>query len=267
MVEVWVLALAVGDAQLEVAQLGRLAIEDDIVGDARLVRVGLVDLQAAQALERVVPDNGRGQVGRGILTRNALDPHGPAAAMLAAGELDELGGHVDAIGGVVDRLAAAAAHVVFVPAVAIELVLLARVPESCIGSVSAVAVVLGVGAAIAGAAVAAAAAAVLTVLHILIVLDPCPQQPARQTLRDARPHAKVQVRFIRTPEQAVVACLFDLSDLRVGARPLRLQRQQTCQAQACPAAAMWGVGCHGLYHLPSRIEEWSLAGSKRIRSI
>jgi hypothetical protein len=45
----------------------------------------------------------------------------------------------------VDRLAAAAAHVVFVPAVAIELVLLARVPESCIGSVPAVAVLLTSG--------------------------------------------------------------------------------------------------------------------------
>jgi hypothetical protein len=114
---------------------------------------------------------------------------------------------------------------------------------------------------------AAAAAAVLTVLHILVVLDARPQQPARQTLGDTRPHAKVQVRLVRAPEQAVVACLFYLSDLRVGARPLRLQRQQTCQAQACPAAAMWGVGWHGLYHLLSRIEEWSLAGSKRIRSI
>lgn len=52
--------------------------------------------------------------------------------MLAAGELDELGGDVNAIRRVVDGLAAAAADVVLVPTVAVELVLLTRVPESCV---------------------------------------------------------------------------------------------------------------------------------------
>ena len=49
--------------------------------------------------------------------------------MLSAREFDELGGDVNLIRRVVDRLSAAAAHIVFVPAVAIELVLLARVSE------------------------------------------------------------------------------------------------------------------------------------------
>jgi hypothetical protein len=44
-------------------------------------------------------------------------------------EFDELGGHVDFVGRVVDRLSAAAAHVVFVPAIAVELVLFACVSE------------------------------------------------------------------------------------------------------------------------------------------
>lgn len=43
-VEVWVLALALGDAQLKVTQLGSLALEDNVAGDARLIEVGLVDL-------------------------------------------------------------------------------------------------------------------------------------------------------------------------------------------------------------------------------
>ncbi len=71
------------------------------------------------------------------MTRSALDADGPATAVVAAGELDELGGDVDAVGGIVDGLATAAADIVLVPAVAVELVLLARVPESC-GSVSTV---------------------------------------------------------------------------------------------------------------------------------
>lgn len=132
-VEVRVAALALGDPQLKVAQLGGLAVEDDMAGDACLVEVGLVDLEAAEALERVVPDEGGGQVGRGVFARGAFDAGGPAAAVLAAGELDELGGDVDAVCRVVDRLAAAAADVVLVPAVAIELVLLTRVAERCAG--------------------------------------------------------------------------------------------------------------------------------------
>ena len=51
--------------------------------------------------------------------------------MLAARELDELGGDVDFVGRVVNGLSAAAANVVLVPAVAIELVLFARVAEVC----------------------------------------------------------------------------------------------------------------------------------------
>jgi hypothetical protein len=128
-IEARVLALALGNAHLEVAQLGCLALEDDVAGDARLVAVRLVDLKAAEALERVVPDDRRRHVGVGIFTRSALDARAPAAAVLAAGELDELGGDVDAVRRVVDRLAAAAAHVVFVPAVAVELVLLTCVAE------------------------------------------------------------------------------------------------------------------------------------------
>jgi hypothetical protein len=49
--------------------------------------------------------------------------------MLAARKLYELGGDVDPVRGVVDRLSAAAAYIVLVPAVAIQLVLFTRVPE------------------------------------------------------------------------------------------------------------------------------------------
>jgi hypothetical protein len=49
--------------------------------------------------------------------------------MLAARELYELGGDVDLVRGVVDRLSAAAAYIVLVPAVTIQLVLFARVAE------------------------------------------------------------------------------------------------------------------------------------------
>lgn len=62
-VEVRVLSLALGNAQLEVAQLRGLALKDDVAGDARLIVVGTVDLEAAQALKGVVPDDGGGQVG------------------------------------------------------------------------------------------------------------------------------------------------------------------------------------------------------------
>jgi len=51
--------------------------------------------------------------------------------VLSAGELDELSRDVDVVRRVVDRLAAAGSYVIFVPAVAIELVLLAGMSESC----------------------------------------------------------------------------------------------------------------------------------------
>lgn len=95
--------------------------------------------------------------------------------------------------------------------------------------------------------------AVLTVLHSLVVLDPRPQQPARQALWYTRPDAKVQVWLIRPPEQAVIAGLLDLRDLRIGERQLRLQREEACQA--CPEAGMPGVAWHVLYHLLFRGKE------------
>lgn len=137
MIEVRVLSLALGDPQLKVAQLRSLALENNIARDARFRCVRILDLQAAKTLERVVPDDGRGQVGRRILTRRALDSGAPAAAVLAARELYELGGDVDAVCRVVDRLAAAVADIIFVPAVAVELVLLTRVSEGCIESAAA----------------------------------------------------------------------------------------------------------------------------------
>lgn len=78
--------------------------------------------------------------------------------------------------------------------------------------------------------------AALTVLHALVVFDPCPEQATHQALWDARPDAKVQVWAVRAPEQAVIAGLLNLRDLRVGERQLRLQRQQA--RQACPEAAV-----------------------------
>jgi hypothetical protein len=97
----------------------------------------------------------------------------------------------------------------------------------------------------------------LTGLHALVVFDPRPQQSAHQTLRDARPDAKVQVRSVRPPEQAVIAGPCNIRDLRstVGGSelPLGLQRQYT--RQACPEATLSGRGWHGLYHLLSRGEE------------
>jgi hypothetical protein len=51
--------------------------------------------------------------------------------VLSIRKLDELGGDVDFVGGIVDSLSAAAAYVVFVPTVAIELVLFASVSEVC----------------------------------------------------------------------------------------------------------------------------------------
>jgi hypothetical protein len=50
--------------------------------------------------------------------------------VLSAGKLDELGRDVDVVRGVMDGLASAAAYVIFVPAVAVKLVLLARMSES-----------------------------------------------------------------------------------------------------------------------------------------
>jgi hypothetical protein len=49
--------------------------------------------------------------------------------MLSARELDELGGNIDVVRGVVDSLAPAASYIVFVPAITVKLVLLARVSE------------------------------------------------------------------------------------------------------------------------------------------
>jgi hypothetical protein len=53
--------------------------------------------------------------------------------MLAARKLYELGGDVDVVRGVVNGLSAATSDVVFVPAVAIELVLLTSMSEGCSG--------------------------------------------------------------------------------------------------------------------------------------
>ena len=49
--------------------------------------------------------------------------------MLSAWQLYELGGNVDAVRGVMDRLSAAGADIVLIPAVAIELMLLARMSK------------------------------------------------------------------------------------------------------------------------------------------
>jgi hypothetical protein len=49
--------------------------------------------------------------------------------VLATRKLDELGGDIDVVGWVVNRLATAASDIILVPAIAVELVLLASVSE------------------------------------------------------------------------------------------------------------------------------------------
>jgi hypothetical protein len=129
--------------------------------------------------------------------------------VLAAWELYELGGDVDLVRGVVNRLAAAAAYVVFVPAVAVELVLFASMSEVCSISIdstrslervheiepaSAVDCYPGLDAS------QSPLVAKLTILHALIILHPRPHQPTHQTLRYTRPDPEIQVRPVRTPE-------------------------------------------------------------------
>ena len=54
-----VVALALGDPDLKVTELTRLSLQDGIALDAWLFRVCILNLQAAQSLECVVPDECR----------------------------------------------------------------------------------------------------------------------------------------------------------------------------------------------------------------
>jgi hypothetical protein len=128
---VGMVALSFRDGDLEVPEFGCLSPELDIALNAWLSRIGTICLQTAKALEGVVPDHCGSQVRRSILSGCTLDPSTPAASMFSSWEFDELGGDVDHVHGVVDGLAAAAAHIVFVPAISVKFMLFTRVSESC----------------------------------------------------------------------------------------------------------------------------------------
>lgn len=165
--------------------------------------------------------------------------------MLSTGELDEFGRDVDFVGRVVDSLSAAAAYVILVPAVAMELVLLTGVSKVCLESAIGRLVACHVNG--------------LAVLNTLVVLDPCPHQPTHQALGYARPDAKVQVWPVGPPEQAGIGGLLDLGHL--GADEGQLKCKKTCQPLpkgAMPAVARHGVGSSWSLGRGARDEE--LAG-------
>ena len=105
--------------------------------------------------------------------------------MLSTGELDELGRDIDFVSRVVDSLSAAAAYVILVPAIAIELMLLTSVSEVCLES--------AIG------RLAACHVNELTMLNTLVVLNSCPHQSTHQALGYARPDAEVQVWPVGSP--------------------------------------------------------------------
>jgi len=129
MSKLWMLALTLGDAKLEIAELRRLSLEQHVAFGARLFLISL-GLEIAQTFQGVVPNDGRLQVGRCVFSWGTLDPRTPVTTMLPTRELDELGGDVDAVRRIVDGLPAAGAHIVLIPPVAVELVLFTRVSES-----------------------------------------------------------------------------------------------------------------------------------------
>jgi hypothetical protein len=81
----------------------------------------------------MVPDDRGLQVGRCIGTWRTFDSCTPTSTVLPPGELYEFGRDVNVVRGIMDGLATAGAYIVFIPAVAIKLVLLAGVSEGCIG--------------------------------------------------------------------------------------------------------------------------------------
>lgn len=87
----WVRAFAFCDPDFEVSELGRLAYKDDVAFCARAGAFCFSDFEAADAVERVIPHDRLFFPRPGIESWCPLDPDAPAATVLAARELYELG--------------------------------------------------------------------------------------------------------------------------------------------------------------------------------
>ena len=132
MVELRVITLACSNLDLEIAKFRCRALENYVSLSASLFRISLC-LEVARACQGMVPDDRGLQVGRCIGTWRAFDSCTPTSTVLPPGELYEFGRDVNVVRGIMDGLATAGAYIVFIPAVAIKLVLLAGVSEGCIG--------------------------------------------------------------------------------------------------------------------------------------